>query len=265
MKVPKNSIVGRSRFWKALWEEYPGAPSIALCRVPELEYASTLDVGCSVLDHCCGDGRFSSLAWPGQTITAGCDIDEHAVEKARHRGNYQSLEVCDASRILPFDNAAFDLVFNNSGLEHIANIDRALAEIARVLRPGGTFAFSVLNNRYFDWWPLDSAARDHYRTIQPFHHALSLSQWDESLTQAGLKIEQSEGYFNRRASRRLAWLDYHFSNAYLSGRRSLLVSAYTGTLPLAKVLCRRLLGSLSWKTEPGVSAGYFIKAVREHA
>ncbi len=222
-------------------------------------------MGCSVLDHCCGDGHFSSLAWPGRTITAGCDIDERAVERANCRGNYQALEVCDASQDLPFDDAAFDLVFNNSGLEHIANVGRALAEIARVLRPGGMFAFSVLNNRYFDWWPLSAAARDHYRTIQPFHHALTLSQWEESLTEAGLKIERTEGYFDHRASRHLARLDYHFSNVYLSGRRSLLVRAYRGILPLAKVLCRRRLGSLRWRAEPNACAGYFIRAVREYA
>ena len=56
--------VGTSRFWSLLWTRSTLAPSVALCRVPELEYAATLDVTGRVLDHCCGDGMFASLAWP---------------------------------------------------------------------------------------------------------------------------------------------------------------------------------------------------------
>ena len=55
--------VGESRFWDLLWKQYSAAPSVVLCRVPEQEYASTLDVKGGVLDHCCRNGRFASLAW----------------------------------------------------------------------------------------------------------------------------------------------------------------------------------------------------------
>lgn len=40
---------------------------------------------------------------------------------------------------LPFADGAFDLVIANAMLYHVADVDRALAEIARVLSPGGTF------------------------------------------------------------------------------------------------------------------------------
>ncbi len=252
----------QSRFWPALWEEYSAVPSVALCRVPELEYASTLDVDCDILDHGCGDGLFAALAWPNKTITAGCDLDERAVEGARKRGHYGSVDVCDASKNLPFPDASFDLVFDNSALEHMPDLEPALAHVSRVLRPGGVFAFNVLNHRYFEWWPLSDAARDRYRRIQPFFHALSLSEWSDRLSQVGLRVVTACGYLDRQAARRLARLDYHFSNAYLAKRQSALVAVYRWGRSLTKSYWRRRLAALTWKTHSDTGAGYFIKAVR---
>lgn len=45
---------------------------------------------------------------------------------------------------LPFRDASFDVVFSSFGaLQFVADLDRAVAEAARVLRPGGRFAFSI--------------------------------------------------------------------------------------------------------------------------
>jgi SAM-dependent methyltransferase len=251
-----------SRFWNDLWDAYSHVPSVALCRVPELEYASTLDVACRVLDHCCGDGLFSTMAWPGRTLAAGCDIDARAVEKAGKLGHYQSLESCDASRRLPFEDSSFDLVFNNSGLEHIADLNAALAQVARVLRPSGTFAFSVLNARYFEWWPLSDEARECYREIQPFHHALPLSVWTEHLESAGFRLVTAQGYFDRKAAQQLARLDYSFSQFHISGQNSVVVRMHQAAPRLTGAYWRRKLGSLVWSVPADAAAGYFIKAIR---
>jgi SAM-dependent methyltransferase len=48
--------------------------------------------------------------------------------------------VCDAER-LPFADESFDLVLGHAVLHHIPDLDRAFAEFARVLRPGGLVAF----------------------------------------------------------------------------------------------------------------------------
>ena len=44
---------------------------------------------------------------------------------------------------LTFDDASFDVVVSNDVFEHVPDIDRALAECARVLRPGGRLLFSI--------------------------------------------------------------------------------------------------------------------------
>jgi SAM-dependent methyltransferase len=49
--------------------------------------------------------------------------------------------VCDAEE-LPFPDGTFDLVLGHAVLHHIPDLDRAFAEIHRVLRPGGRFLFA---------------------------------------------------------------------------------------------------------------------------
>jgi SAM-dependent methyltransferase len=252
--------VGESRFWDPLWKLYPNSPSVVLCRVPELEYASTLDVRRPVLDHGCGDGLFSSLAWPGCKLMAGCDLNDSSIREAEKRGNYKRLDVCDASRRLPYPDKTFDLIFNNSALEHIQDLDATLAEVARALSPQGTFAFSVLNRRFFSWCHLREDLKTAYKNWQPFFHVLDLDEWRQRLARVGLKVASVEGYLDQKAASELALLDFAFSGALLARRRSLLVSTYLCFSVLARAYWRKRLSSLLWKTQPDAGAGYFIRA-----
>jgi SAM-dependent methyltransferase len=254
--------LGASRFWAPLWRTYPRAPSLVLCRVPELEYASAAELPEPALDHCCGDGRFAALAWPGRRLAAGCDMDASALARAGRSGQYERLDRCDAARRLPFAGAVFRSVFSNSALEHIADLDAALAEVARVLAPDGLFAFSVLNHRYFEWWPLSEDAKRRYRDWQPFCHALDLGEWERRLARAGLRLVSVAGYLDREAARVLAELDYEFSGLLLRRRFSLHVFLSHCAAFLARPGWRRALAPLVWRTGPDAGAGYFVKAVR---
>jgi SAM-dependent methyltransferase len=51
---------------------------------------------------------------------------------------------------LPFEDESFDLVFGHAVLHHIPDLERALAEFRRVLRPGGAIAFCGEPSRYGD-------------------------------------------------------------------------------------------------------------------
>jgi ubiquinone/menaquinone biosynthesis C-methylase UbiE len=51
---------------------------------------------------------------------------------------------------LPFEDESFDLVFGHAVLHHIPDMERALAEFKRVLRPGGAVAFCGEPSRYGD-------------------------------------------------------------------------------------------------------------------
>lgn len=256
-----DSNIAKSRFWLQLWQHYRLVPSIAMCRVPELEYAATLEIReKKVLDHCCGDGIFASLAWQGEHLTAGCDLSESSVKRARDRNIYTRTDICDASQRLPYDDGEFDLVFDNSSIEHIPDVNKVLGEVARVLDKNGLFAFNIVNHRFFEWWPLSDASKRGYRKWQPVYHAFNLDSWQNKLQNAGLKIVSVEGYFDRPSARLFALLDCEFSGWALARRPSFLVLWYRLFPSVLQNYWQQRIEKLSWKTAPDAGAGYFIKA-----
>lgn len=256
-----NPLTGESRFFRPLLRRYKAVPSILLCRVPELEYASELRLGAAALDHCCGDGKFAALAWPGEKFAAGCDLDAASIEQARLLERHRRLDVCDAARRLPYDDATFDLVFNNSALEHIPDLDGALAEVARVTRSGGRFAFAVLNRRYFSWWPAEAPPAEAYREWQPFIHALDAGEWTQRLDAAGFDVREMRGYFGEEAARTLALLDSEFSGHYFGRIESRLVADFQSSW-WTRRRWRKQIAALPWRTDADVGAGYFFVCER---
>jgi ubiquinone/menaquinone biosynthesis C-methylase UbiE len=98
-----------------------------------------------VLEYGCGRGSAAfDLAATGARVT-GIDISDVAIDLATRRGAELGLgdrlrfRVMDAEQ-LEFEDASFDLVCGISILHHL-QVDRAYAEIARVLRPGGHGVF----------------------------------------------------------------------------------------------------------------------------
>lgn len=252
-----------SRFFDMLIDRYPRAPSIAMCRVPELELLSAIRLEGPVLDHCCGDGWVSATAFPGRTIDHGVDIEPKQVAAARARGNYGAVHECDAGRALPFPDASFGTVFNNSGIEHIPDIGTAVREIGRVLRPGGRYYQCVLNSRYFDWWTRGADAERSYREFQPFFHALDEEAWTGLLRGAGFGEVRFTDYFPRRETELLGEIDYDWSSLYMRRRYPVRVLA-EHAMPKSVVssLWRRRLAELEWTAPEAGGGGFLIEAVR---
>jgi len=110
--------------------------------------------GARVLDLGCGSGRHTAAAYrlPGARV-AGVDLSRGDLSAARerlqlhdrlraHGGGRWDLCAGNALR-LPFADGCFDLVVCAEVLEHVRADGRVLAEITRVLRPGGDLAVSV--------------------------------------------------------------------------------------------------------------------------
>jgi len=94
-----------------------------------------------VLDVGCGDGQVSRLAWKlGAELVVGVDPTHNQITVARERGGGPAYVRGPAAR-LPFTDEAFDAVVACLVFEHIDDVDEAIAEVARVLRPGGRFCF----------------------------------------------------------------------------------------------------------------------------
>jgi ubiquinone/menaquinone biosynthesis C-methylase UbiE len=100
------------------------------------------------LDAGCGDGRYlAALAAELPSRRAGCDISERILETARARvdADLRQAGLDD----LPFADGEFDLVLCTQVIEHVPDADRAVGELARVLRPGGTLVVSTDNARNY--------------------------------------------------------------------------------------------------------------------
>lgn len=93
-----------------------------------------------ILDVGCGEGQVArSLAASGADVV-GIDPTLRNIEVARERGGGPEYRVGSADA-LPFAGSSFDAVVACLVFEHIDALDASVAEVARVLRPGGVFAF----------------------------------------------------------------------------------------------------------------------------
>jgi len=98
--------------------------------------------GARLLDVCTGTGHVAGAAAKRGALAEGLDFAEEMVAKATSNYPTVTFGTGDAEQ-LPYESNAFDFVVCAFGLLHFADADRAIAEAARVLRPGGRYAFTV--------------------------------------------------------------------------------------------------------------------------
>jgi trans-aconitate methyltransferase len=96
----------------------------------------SVNAGERILDLGCGDGQLTArLAAAGAAVT-GVDASAEMVAAAHSRG----IDAVQAlAEQLPFSDANFDVVFSNAALHWVRDQDAMMAEVHRVLRPGGRF------------------------------------------------------------------------------------------------------------------------------
>ena len=103
------------------------------------------------LDVGCGGGLLTEeIASMGFAVT-GVDPSEKSLEVARSHAAMSRLVIdyrLGTGNNLPFDDASVDAAFCCDVLEHIADWDAVIAEIARVLRTGGVLFFDTINRTF---------------------------------------------------------------------------------------------------------------------
>lgn len=78
----------------------------------------------------------------------GVDPSEVSIETARRHAAETGRRIdylVGSGEQLPVDDASFDLVYCCDVLEHVSDLDKVIAETARVLKPGGVYLFDTIN------------------------------------------------------------------------------------------------------------------------
>lgn len=198
-----------------LWRHLQDLPAFrALLRAVEARfYQDLLPLVEPVLDVGCGDGHFATVTFP-RPLATGIDPAPSVLHEARERGAYQVLAQA-LGDALPYADGYFATVISNSVLEHIPDVDAVLAEIARVLQPGGRFIFCVPGDHFTELllFPqffrrlrleeLACAYEGYFDRISRHHHCDGPEIWQDRLTRVRLQSTAAFYYFSARANHAL--------------------------------------------------------------
>lgn len=156
MDVHKANVLVHSRMAAEYNEREPHFRPENQARVRERLERLRVEFGGRLLDIGCGTGFIIDLAADLFDDVRGVDLTPAMLARVRPRPNVQ-VYMADAAR-LPFEAGSFDVVSAYSFMHHLQDLDPVLAEVHRVLRPGGCFYVDLEPNRHF--WLNAMSVRD---------------------------------------------------------------------------------------------------------
>lgn len=211
--------VTECRRWSQTWWSVRLYAGVARRLLRRIQGRRMLEVGC-------GFG-FILARLEKDYETFGIDVSGHAIEQCRRIAPRSRCVVADIEQGFPTGRCevelrttwevelsttgSFDLVLARYVLEHLREPQRAMQEIAALLRPGGLFLFAVPNTESLGarW-----KGNDWYALRDPTHCSLlTPAQWRTAAQSAGLTIQRefSDGYWDLPYIRWLpAWLQRPF-------------------------------------------------------
>jgi demethylmenaquinone methyltransferase/2-methoxy-6-polyprenyl-1,4-benzoquinol methylase len=104
-----------------------------------LAVEAVIQPGDRVLDACCGTGDLAVAAELEGGLVTGLDFSPRMLERARRKSETVTWIEGDLLE-LPFEDGSFDAATVGFGVRNVADLEAGLAELQRVLRPGGRLA-----------------------------------------------------------------------------------------------------------------------------
>ena len=180
-RVETALINSAPRRWLQRWYEVPWLRSLGGPLPPD---ARVLEIGCGP-----GYGTRLILQHFGAAHVDALDLDPTMTARARRRladysdrVNLHTGDAADLRTSISADDASYDAVFDFAIIHHIPNWRDAIAEVARVLRPGGRF--------YFDEVTARALARPTYRILfdHPTNDRFAAEQFRAELDRHNLHV-----------------------------------------------------------------------------
>jgi len=164
--------------------------------------------GKRVLDLGCGGGFMAEALARRGAIVDAVDPAAAAIAIAKQHARDLGIEYrVGTGEHLPFPDAGFDAVICVDVLEHVADLDRVLAEIHRVLKPGGQFFFDTINRTLLARLVVVHIAEDVLRLLPRGTHDpekfIRPAEITGKLSRLGFELGPLAGLGPRRLTRRL--------------------------------------------------------------
>ena len=184
-ELPEFRLHGYDQKFEALSDDCPPIPAHTLHYINLMDEMTGGLGGVKILDMGCGRGELVRALRLRGARAFGIEIDPRFIESGKilnetYQDEYSVLSVLGPNGSSLFPDGYFDLVISDQVLEHVAQLDSFTAEVARVLRPGGTTLHQFPAQRI--------VTEPHYRI--PFAHWLPKN----SLRYTWIKVMLSAGY-----------------------------------------------------------------------
>lgn len=193
---PIHNVRDGLRAYDRLYERSFTGPSTGQIASRYVWLVSLLDPqpGEHLLDVSCGNGYMLWAAAQSQLQACGVDISHVALVQAGELAPGVPT-ICGDAEALPFPGGQFDFVTNIGSIEHYLHPARGVAEMARVLKPGGIAlilvpnAFSLFGNIFYVWRHADVFMDD-----QPIQRYATRGWWTRLLEENGLSVLKAMRY-----------------------------------------------------------------------
>ncbi len=140
--------------------EASGGMAWGVWQIPESELEVLGDVaGKDILEFGCGAAQWSIALAKAGARPVGLDLSDRQLEHARRLMAEAGVEfplINASAEAVPLPDRSFDIVFCDHGAMNFADPYRTVPEAARLVRPGGLFAFSHGSPILDVCWPMDA-------------------------------------------------------------------------------------------------------------
>jgi SAM-dependent methyltransferase len=156
------------------------------------------------IDLGCGDGVAAKTIF-NRKMEYGLDLDKLALEEAKKNGVYKKV-FCSSATKIPLGDKSVRLVFSNSSMEHMRDIDGVLSEAARVSKKGGFLVFTVPTGNFKKYSVFSSLGLKRLARIYgkmrdkrlDHFHCYSLGEWTKRLKRHGFQVVDGYYYLDRK-------------------------------------------------------------------
>jgi SAM-dependent methyltransferase len=191
---------------------YPAQPATAFWRGIEIDVLSRAEIPNGLgLDLGCGDGILTDILFSRmgrKPNLVGIDPDPLETAAAAKYDFYDRIHTCFGNDI-PEADSTFDYAISNSVLEHIPDLEPVIAELGRVLKPGGKFFFTVPCPSFHENLAgavLPGISRRSYLTEMDrrvaHYNYLTGQDWHAMTNRHGMIVTELTGYLGRAATQR---------------------------------------------------------------